>query len=433
MSLVKPITLKSGQFELIQAGDTIDDILNIQSIATTASPTFTGLTLSGLVAAGIVYTDTGGLLTVNTAKFSVDATNVRLGIRIASPAAILHVIGIGGVMTAIFGEHLTDVTSKITRIGATHYTNAEEPMAVLMLQVTATDNFIQYGGGTAAMNAATRHIWYTGANNTTVTGTERMRMDILGRLLLGTTTSNAHLYIVQPVATSGTPVPIFRTDGALHTTLANTEAKDVNFNLARTVQFAGSVTLATQRAFVIQAPTYSSDTATKTITTAATLAITGAPVAGTSVVITNPYALWVQAGDSYMEGGLTVTGALKLAGFVNGSILFYNNGIAENNTGLFWDSTNKIIKIGSGTAPSSSLSDTAQLWVEDINVIAAKAGFHIRNEMNTDKLILVGARYKTTTGSPSDPYEGMIEINTFDNVARIYAEGAWRQIASWVA
>lgn len=39
-------------------------------------------------------------------------------------------------------------------------------------------------------------------------------------------------------------------------------------------------------------------------------------------------------------------------------------------------------------------------------------------------------KQKTDTGDPTGR-EGGIYINTFDNVARIYADGAWRTIASW--
>lgn len=38
---------------------------------------------------------------------------------------------------------------------------------------------------------------------------------------------------------------------------------------------------------------------------------------------------------------------------------------------------------------------------------------------------------KTTTGDPADPFEGQIYINTFDNAMRAYADGAWRDLATW--
>jgi hypothetical protein len=90
-----------------------------------------------------------------------------------------------------------------------------------------------------------------------------------------------------------------------------------------------------------------------------------------------------------------------------------------------------VLAIANGTAPSSSPADTAQLYTADINATAGSAGFHIRNEINTAALILPGVRYKTDTGDPTDTYEGMMVINTFDNTFKVYAEGAWRTITTW--
>ncbi len=113
--------------------------------------------------------------------------------------------------------------------------------------------------------------------------------------------------LTQPVSTSGSPTGFTWTGGA-HTTLAlSTEATDVNFNLARTVQFAtGAIT--TQRAMRIQAPTYSFVGAS-TITTASTLSISGAPVAGTNATITTSLALEIESGSMWLRGtgGITAT------------------------------------------------------------------------------------------------------------------------------
>ncbi len=64
------------------------------------------------------------------------------------------------------------------------------------------------------------------------------------------------------------------------------------------------------------AATYSCDTAAQTITTAASLAIVGAPIASTNVTITTPLALWVQAGNVLFAGNLTVTGTTLHTGSV---------------------------------------------------------------------------------------------------------------------
>lgn len=137
---------------------------------------------------------------------------------------------------------------------------------------------------------------------------ERLRLDSNGFVGINQTTPTAMLQVTQLVATTGSPTAYLVT-GAAHTTLtASTEAIDINLNLARTVQFAtGAIT--TQRASVVQAPTYGFVGAS-TITTAATFAITGAPVAGTNATITNAYSLWVQAGTVRFAGALTVDGAV---------------------------------------------------------------------------------------------------------------------------
>jgi hypothetical protein len=38
---------------------------------------------------------------------------------------------------------------------------------------------------------------------------------------------------------------------------------------------------------------------------------------------------------------------------------------------------------------------------------------------------------KSTTGDPASPIEGQIYVNTNDNKVRVYADGAWRDLATW--
>jgi hypothetical protein len=109
----------------------------------------------------------------------------------------------------------------------------------------------------------------------------------------GSPTSGYLLHINQPASTSGSPSAFVITGGA-HTALATqTEAMDVLFDIGRTVQFTGG-NFTTQRAISIEAPTYGATSST-TITNAATLHIGGHPVAGTSMTLSNPYALWIES------------------------------------------------------------------------------------------------------------------------------------------
>jgi hypothetical protein len=59
--------------------------------------------------------------------------------------------------------------------------------------------------------------------------------------------------------------------------------------------------LATQRENLFVAPTYAFVGAS-TLTDAATVAITGAPIAGTNATITNPFSLWVMGGQTKLQG-----------------------------------------------------------------------------------------------------------------------------------
>ena len=92
----------------------------------------------------------------------------------------------------------------------------------------------------------------------------------------------------------------------------------------------------------------------------------------------------------------------------------------------------KNLIIASGTTPAAHTDDQAYLWVEDVGGTATYAGLHMMGEngANSYKQIVVGAVIKTDTGQTATPHEGMIEINTFDDTLKMYADGGWRDIAA---
>jgi hypothetical protein len=75
---------------------------------------------------------------------------------------------------------------------------------------------------------------------------------------------------------------------------ASTETVGFDVAMSRTATWATGA-LTTQREMLVRKPTYAFLGAS-TITTAATLAIEGVPVAGSNATITNAYSLWTQAG-----------------------------------------------------------------------------------------------------------------------------------------
>lgn len=111
--------------------------------------------------------------------------------------------------------------------------------------------------------------------------------------------------------------PIARTTGATSYLTINmpadtgittaTESKGINIVGATRTWADGTV--ATQREYFFGAPTYNKTTTSATFTNLGTLVIGGAPIAGTGVTLTHPWALWVQAGNSHFGSQVGATQA----------------------------------------------------------------------------------------------------------------------------
>lgn len=145
-------------------------------------------------------------------------------------------------------------------------------------------------------------------------------------------TNNGSTLNVLQAAQAGTPGRSFEVTGAAHTAMTNSEKLDIEFNLSRTVQFTGNAGLALQRAFIITPATYTSDTATKTITTAVTMEITGAPVAGLQVNITTPIAFRVLTGVTSIAGDFAHSGTNL--GFYSTAVIAQQAGVAVTAAGV---------------------------------------------------------------------------------------------------
>ena len=66
-----------------------------QDLETSDSPTFAGLTLSGMSEGSIIYAGSGGLLSEDNANFYYDSGNHRLGLGTTAPGAMLEIFGTG--------------------------------------------------------------------------------------------------------------------------------------------------------------------------------------------------------------------------------------------------------------------------------------------------------------------------------------------------
>ena len=134
-----------------------------------------------------------------TTRMTIDSSGrVLIGSgAIATPKVTSHGLDIAANnMSIVFGADSntgndtstrTNNAMKDQRIGAVHYKNAEEPVGVVRALNQNTANDISFGGGSSIFNAATSLRFFTGATNTTSSGSERSRIDNDGRILINRT------------------------------------------------------------------------------------------------------------------------------------------------------------------------------------------------------------------------------------------------------
>jgi len=129
------------------------------------------------------------------------ASSGNVGIGTSSPNARLNVQGAYGAQLTL-QDNATNSTAKGGTLTGAHYTNTEEPVLIAASYNDATDNIVYVGGGWSAANAATIISFRTAANNTTTSGTERMRIDSSGNVGIGTSSPDAVVTLNPPNYTS---------------------------------------------------------------------------------------------------------------------------------------------------------------------------------------------------------------------------------------
>jgi len=157
---------------------------------------------------------------VATPKASVGGLDVSSG---------LYSIVMGGEANTGDGTPRANSATKEARLCVPHYTNAEEPLGAVVSFTQSGASYLRFGGGSSIVNAATEIGFYTAANTTTTSGTERLRIASNGQITFNTntltvssgTSGDAKLIIEADTdnnAEGDNPSLIFKQDGGVEVT-----------------------------------------------------------------------------------------------------------------------------------------------------------------------------------------------------------------------
>jgi hypothetical protein len=254
-------------------------------------------TTSVVLGTASIPTSTGGSLTVGTnltvtgsffssgvdrssaGTFSVCGTNCTT-LQLGGAASTLFNFNVSGATVATLNSStiLSPATSSTGQVGdSSHLWNA---MFANAFRGTTLDppssNTLSLGTSNASQISA------GGANNNITTFTQN------------------RFTITQNAAAASSALQL--TGGALTNITASTEVVGANLNFAATKTWLAGA-LAQQREVLFQAPTYAFASAS-TLTTAATVDITGPPIAGANATITNSFALRIESGFAQFQGGI---------------------------------------------------------------------------------------------------------------------------------
>jgi len=139
---------------------------------------------------------TGGVS--GTSRLYIRNSDGNVGIGTTAPGGALDVVG--AYLSTLFRVSNTeaDATTKYGSFMGRHYTNSEENITGMLLTSSSnalTGGTISIGGGITSANAVNEIKFYTAANNTTLLGSERMRITNSGNVGIGTTSPEARLTV----------------------------------------------------------------------------------------------------------------------------------------------------------------------------------------------------------------------------------------------
>ena len=169
----------------------------------------------------------------------------NVGIGTTSPSTKLDIINSGLSTMFRLSNTEANATTKYGAILGRHYTNTEENVTGML--ITSSSNAlsgqtVSIGGGISAANAVNNVIFYTAANNTTLTGSERMRITSGGNVGIGTTSPSNTLQVGD--GTEDSAIAVYFSDGSY------TRINGYGLYMSRTASYIRPTTTTTKTLYI---------------------------------------------------------------------------------------------------------------------------------------------------------------------------------------
>lgn len=262
----------------------------------------------------------GGSGTLNyIPKFTPDGTTLGNSLLFDNGTSVLFG-GTTAIASAGFAMTSTSQGFLAPRMTTAQRNAIVAPATGLLIYNTSTSLFCYYdgatwqnidsqAGGDVSGSGTTNYVplWTDGPNS--VLGNSIISYDA-NKIGINQVTPSATLHVTQTAEVTGAPTALRVVTGAHTTLVASAECTSVYFDFSAVKQWQTGA-ISTQREVIVLAPTYSF-VAASTISTAATFAITGAPIAGTNATITTPLAFLVSSGESRLIGSGTTSATYVL-------------------------------------------------------------------------------------------------------------------------
>lgn len=251
--------------------------------------------------------------TTGTELMRLTSSQLRLGSMTAGfGGARLDVVAEANGISFLMSDSITDAAQKLGRLGSRHFTNSEEPMAVIVSNSDTTNNTVNIGGGTSAFNAATLVQIYTGATTTTTTGTVRATWASDGAF---STTSSGAINFIRRNTNGSTNVLALDNADSTAVTLHSAALLWRFSDTAATLSDAASIVIA-------KAQEWTSSAATKDSSMAFRVAIDNVLTTGMTISVVSSLPFLTVAGATQFNSTITASASVssgQIAHFTNTS------------------------------------------------------------------------------------------------------------------